>query len=243
MKFTYQYRTGDNVLHNGTVCASDRDAAFSKLRARGIKPSRLEDAPGFFNKLFGKGKRWIAIGILAFLVAALALALNKTTRPIIVGDVNGESSQRHQIYGDPAIMDAMLSDGFSNIFSNIGERYLAAYAMPGSSVSQTVRLKAPDELLTCLTNKIDFLPTDSREVAELKAIVNGLKDELREYLSDGKGTAVSFMRRLDERQEEERLIYLRVKNELEENPNPDLWEERNRSLREMGIRTIPRPRK
>ena len=238
MKFAYQYRTGDNVLHDGTVCAADRDAAFSDLRARGIKPSRLTEAPGFFNKLFGKGKRWIAIGVLAILVAMLSFALRTKSRPAD----GGESSQRHQIYGDPAIVDTMTADGFSSVFSNVGERYLAAYAMPGSSAPQTVRLATSDELTTCLTNKVTILRDDPREVAELKAIVNGLKDELREYLADGVGTAATFMRRLEERQEEERMIYRRVQNELEENPDPVIWEERNRSLREMGIRTIPRPR-
>ena len=62
-------------------------------------------------------------------------------------------------------------------------------------------------------------------------------------MSDGEGTAAMFMRRLEERQEEERLIYRRVQNELEAVNDPALWEERNRSLREMGIRTIPRPRR
>lgn len=242
MKFTYQYRTADNILHDATVRASDRDDAYAILKARGIKPSRLDEAPGFFNKLLGKGKRWILIALLAAIVAALAFALRTKTRPVIVGGVSGESSQRHQIYGDPAIIDDMMADGFASVFSNMGERYLAAYAMPGSSTTQTLRLKSPDELTSCLTNKIVFSETDSREVAELKAIVNGIKDELREYLSDGEGTPVSFMRRLEERQEEERLIYRRVQNELETNPDPALWEERNRSLREMGIRTIPRPK-
>lgn len=241
MKFTYQYRTGDNVLHSGSIKAADKDAAFAALRARGIKPSRLAEAPGFFNKLFGKGKRWLAIAVLCALVCALLLALRVKTRPIVVGGL-GESSQRHQIYGDPAIIDEMTADGFSRVFSNIGERYLAAYAIPGSSAAQMVRLVTPDDLLTCLTNRVAFDEDDSREVIELKAIVNGLKEELREYLSDGVGTAASFIRRLEERQEEERLIYRRVQNELEANPDPALWEERNRSLREMGIRTIPRPR-
>lgn len=72
MKFNYEYRTSDNKLHGGVVCAASREDAFTALKARGINPARVVEAPGFFNKLFGKGKRWIAIGVLAF---ALALAL------------------------------------------------------------------------------------------------------------------------------------------------------------------------
>ncbi len=243
MKFVYQFRTRDNVLHSGVIRAVDKEAAFAELRAQGIKPSRMDDAPGFFNKLFGKGKRWIVIALLIVAVVSLVLALRRKAQPIVVGGELGESSQRHQIYGDPAVIDDMVSDGFSSVFPNTAERYLAAYAMPGSEVSQTVRLRSPEELGSCLTNKIVFLADDTREVGELKAIVNGIKDELREYLSDGVGTCASFIRRLEERQDEERLIYRRVKNELDANPDPRVWEDRNRSLREMGIRTIPRPKK
>lgn len=243
MKFTYQYRTADNVLHDAAIHAADKDAAYAILKARGIKPSRLDEAPGFFNKLLGKGKRWIVIAVLAIIVAALAFALRSKSRPVIVGGVSGESSQRHQIYGDPAIIDEMTANAFADVFATPGERFLAAYAMPGASTPQPIRLNSPDDLAACLTNKIVFSESDTREAAELKAIVNGIKDELREYLSDGEGTPASFMRRLEERQEEERLIYRRVKNELDANPDPALWEERNRSLRDMGIRTIPRTKK
>ena len=72
MKFNYEYRTSDNKLHAGSVRAATREDAFSALKARGINPARVTEAPGFFNKLFGKGKRWIAICVLAL---ALVLAL------------------------------------------------------------------------------------------------------------------------------------------------------------------------
>ena len=64
MKFNYEYRTSDNVRHTGVIAASDREAAFAALKAQGIRPGCLAEAPGFFNKLFGKGKRWLAIGVL-----------------------------------------------------------------------------------------------------------------------------------------------------------------------------------
>ena len=241
MKFIYHYRTGDNVLHEGEVNATDRDSAFTLLRTRGIRPSRLEEAPGFFNKLFGKWKRWMAIFALGLAVVALVFALRVKSRQIAAAGL-GEVSERHQIYGDPAIIEEMTANGFSNVFMLAGERFLACYAMPGSESAAAVRLKSPDDLRLCLSNKIRFSEVDPREVNELKSIVNGIKEELREYLSDGEGTPASFVRRLEERQEEERLIYRRVKNELEANPDPVLWEERNRALREMGIRTIPRPK-
>ena len=71
MKFIYQYRTPDNVQHEGTICAATKDAAYDQLRARGVRPGRMVEAPGLFNKLFGKGKRWIAIGALGGTCLAL----------------------------------------------------------------------------------------------------------------------------------------------------------------------------
>lgn len=242
MKFTYQYRTGDNVLHNGTVNAANKDAAFAALRSRGVKPSRLTEAPGLVNALFGKGKRWLLIGALGLVIAGLLVALRSAEKRLDILSNPAEVAERHQIYGDPAIIEEMVADGFANVFALDGERFLARYAMPGATMTRPARLKSPDALTACLTNTIAFADGDSREVTELKEIVNGLKEELRAYLSDGVGTASSFMRRLEERQEEERLIYRRVQNELEANPDPALWEERNKALREMGIRTIPRPR-
>ncbi len=241
MKFEFQYRTRDNVLHGGTIRAADKDAAFAALRSKGLKPSRLTEAPGFFNALFGKGKRWMAIAVLSALLLLTPLFFADSRAP--ASDSRFPTvSERHQIYGDPAIISEMTADGFASVLTCDGERFLAGYAMPGEARPSAVRLKSADDLAACLTNEIAFAEGEPREVAELKAIVNGLKEELRDYLSDGEGTCASFIRRLEERQEEERMIYRRVRNELEENPDPALWEERNKALREMGIRTIPRPR-
>ena len=40
------------------------EAAYAALRAQGIKAGHVDEAPGVFNKLFGKGKRWMAIAVL-----------------------------------------------------------------------------------------------------------------------------------------------------------------------------------
>lgn len=75
MRFLYTYRTSDNVEHEGAISASSRDAAYAALRERGIRAGRVTEAPGFFNKLFGKGKRWLAIGALAVVIGVLAVLL------------------------------------------------------------------------------------------------------------------------------------------------------------------------
>ena len=79
---------------------------------------------------------------------------------------------------------------------------------------------------------------DSREVRELKQIVNGMREELREYLANGNGTPRSYWRRLLERTQQEMQIYERIRRELENEKNPAVWEEKNEALRRLGLRTI-----
>ncbi len=75
LKFIYEYRTSDNKLHSAVINAASRELVFSTLKAQGINPSKVIEAPGLLNKLFGKGKRWIAIGVLAlaFILSLFAL--------------------------------------------------------------------------------------------------------------------------------------------------------------------------
>lgn len=83
MKFVYEYRTSDNIRHEATVSASNRDVAFAVLKERGIRPSRLEEAPGFFNRLLGKGKRWLAIVVLFVLLVITTLTLIRRDREFV----------------------------------------------------------------------------------------------------------------------------------------------------------------
>lgn len=240
MKFLYEYRTSDNAKHNGVIRAADREAAYALLKKQGIKPSRFSEAPGFFNKLFGKGKRWIAIGVLCAVCLVLCAVLIRTERKEQDARHKAQTSERHQIYGDPSIIEEIESSAYASVFTHPGERFLAYFAQPGREVPLAARCDA-DVVAACLTNAIVVAADDPREVAELKRIVNGIKDELRAYLEEG--GAADYIRQLRDRQREERMIYLRVLNELEGNPDPAIREERNKSLRELGLRTVPRPKK
>lgn len=85
MKFLYEYRTSDNAKHSGTISAASRDAAYAAIKVLGVRPSRVVEAPGFFNKLFGKGKRWLAIaalGVLVIIAIFVIHAENRTIRTI-----------------------------------------------------------------------------------------------------------------------------------------------------------------
>ena len=81
-------------------------------------------------------------------------------------------------------------------------------------------------------------PGDPREVRELKQIVNGMREELREYLANGNGTPRSYWRRLLERTQQEMQIYERIRRELENEKREAVWEEKNAALRRLGLRTL-----
>ena len=86
-----------------------------------------------------------------------------------------------------------------------------------------------------------FLPDDTREVRELKQIVNGMRDEMRGYLANGNGTPRSYWRRLNERTAQEMQIFERTRRELEGEKSEEVWERKNDALRRLGLRTITSP--
>ena len=238
MKFLYEYKTKDNERREGVMAASSRDDVFRLLKAKGIRPSKVTLAPGFFNRLLSFGKRGFAIVVLALATVGLAIALGRARTPAAPHSL--QVSERHQIYGDPSIIEEMESTDYANVFTHPGERFLANFAQPGREVLPSARCE-PALVAASLTNAIVFAEDDSREIVELKRIVNGIKAEMRAYLEAG--SAADYVRELWNRQREEQMIYKRVLNELEDNPDSALREERNRSLRELGLRTVPRPKK
>ena len=251
MKFSYQYRTKANELKFGTVCAADKDAAYALLRSQGVKPSRLEEAPGFWNKLLGKGKRWLAIAVLGVAVVVAALVIHSNTRTIRSIEQSQEafdSPLRRQIIGDAAVIEKGIRTGWSDVFPLEGDRFLASFAIPG--VPAAVRSTTEEKLREALDapSTKHQAPSTSLEARQIVAIVTGMKRELRNYLAAG-GTLVSYGRRLTARQDSEIAYYNRAKTELEsaaksrigEQKILALWEEKNEELRNLGIRLLPMP--
>ena len=137
-----------------------------------------------------------------------------------------------------------------------GDKMLAVFAQPGKLMcakgvnprrlgtgngerGTVFEAYAKDELAT--DKDIQIAADDSREVRELKQIVNGMREEMRGYLANGNGTPRSYWRRLNERTLSEMQIYERIRRELEKETRPEIWEQKNESLRILGLRTIPAP--
>ena len=246
MKFLYEYRTPDNAKHDGVICASDRENAYALLKKQGVKPCRFEEAPGVFNKLFGKGKRWIAIVALTVLCGILAVVVMREGGGAVGLDATLDSPLRRQPLGDAAVIDRGIRTGWAEVFDLEGERFLASFAVPGVPAGQ--RSTTEGEIRKALESPLRRSPDDGIEARQIRAMVEGMKDELREYLAD-EGTIAEYGRELVRRQEQEIGYYNRVKVELEtamkakvgKREIEDLWERENAKLRKMGIKLIPLP--
>ena len=246
MRFVYEYRTSDNVRHKGEVCAANREAAYDLLRKQGVRPGSLADAPGVFNKLFGKGKRWLAIGVLSLGVIAFAVYAMVLRRASLVP----QESSRSQIYGDPTVLQLCEAQGWTNVFPCAADCFLAAYAIPGRVVSG-VNAPATSELVEASRSPVSIEPVDEPEVSQMKRMVNGMKRELSEYLAAG-GDVGGYVAQLRERQETEAVLFKSVSDRFdamrtlwrEKARRAELietWKSQNAYLRDMGLRSIPLP--
>ena len=246
--------------------AASREEVFAELRKRGIKAIKVVAADGSKANGEVRGVRKRAVAALVALAAVCAGVVTyfSGTRTVAVVAANSAmSSPRHQIYGDPAIMEPIERGDFGGILSREGDKMLAIFAQPGKlmcargvnprrlegignreeekekNMAQVFEAYAKNELGA--DKDIQITADDSREVRELKQIVNGMREEMREYLANGNGTPRSYWRRLNERTLSEMQIYERTRRELEKEARPEIWEQKNESLRILGLRSIPTP--
>lgn len=255
MKYTYAYKTSDGIRHEDSMDASSREEVFAALRRKGIKAIKVVAGDGSRanGELHGVRKRVVFVLVVAAAIAAAVVAtyMSRKTLPAASPPVN--SSPRHQIYGDPAVMEGLDKGEFATVLPRQGDRMLAMFAQPGrymcakgadprslSGTDAKVFAEYAEKELS-VDHDLQIAAGDSREFRELKQIVNGMRDEMRGYLANGNGTPRSFWRRLNERTAEEMRIYARVANELKNETSHEAWEEKNSALRRLGLRTIPNP--
>ena len=257
VKFIYSYTTRQNERREGlTISAPNRDAAYSELNKRGIRPYKLHPAPGIWNKMSAIGGRGLTIVVLVLIVGVLVtIALNMhkdiveleqdgDVREIVTGAIT--SKVRRQLIGDQGIIEKGIRTGWSDVFEHEGERFLASFAIPG--IPATVRTTNVASLEEALKREIPAAETDGMEAMQIKAMVDGMKDELRGFVKAG-GTIEQYGRRLVARQDAEIAIYNRTSNEIEQAVKSNLGkaeiaelvDRRNEELRRMGIKPIQMP--
>ena len=95
----------------------------------------------------------------------------------------------------------------------------------------------------------DSQQSGSLEARQIRAIVEGMKQELREFIANDKHTIVEYGQRLVQRQDQEIEYYNRAKSEIDaavearmpQDELLSLWESRNAQLRNIGVKLVPLP--
>jgi len=263
MKYTYAYKTSDGIRHEDVMNASSREEVFAELRKRGIKAIKVVAADGSKanGEVRGVRKRAVAIllalvalsvGIIAYLTGT-NFGTNRSDLPVPNSAVTDTMSNpyasaanvdktRRQVFGDEAIVAKGIRTGWADVFALEGDRFLASFAIPGVKAGQ--RNTSLKEFEASINSKCEISPDDSPEARQIKAMVEGMKDEARRYIAAG-GSIVDYGKRLTERQDAEIAIYERIKSEIEkakeslnEDEFMDVWERRNEELRNLGIKTV-----
>ncbi len=261
MKYTYAYKTSDGQRHEATMEAKCREDVFSALRAKGIKAIKVVAADGSKanGEVRGVRKRTVAALVALVAVAVGVVAFVEGTRTgadsAAIHGGRGDPGQqtaapRHQIYGDPVIVEAFERGHFEPYLTNRLDQLLAWFAQPGKLMCPegTDPRRVADTFAHELSvlgkseklSLIIITENDPREVRELKQIVNGLREEMAAYLENGNGTPRSYWRRLIQRTSQEAQIYERTRRELEHEKSDAVWEQKNDALRLLGLRTIPK---
>lgn len=250
MKFLYEYQDKANKRHRGSVDAPTRADAYAVLKQQGIKPIRCEEAPGFFNILFGKGKRWIAIIVLGALCVVLAVMVGVSTAPQLSPvDESLDSPIRRQPLGDTAVIEKGIRTGWAEVFAAEGDRFLASFAIPGTEPA--VRNVSEEKLREALgAQALDNSTNQTLEARQIRAIVSGMKRDINGLLKSG-WTLRDVGTALANRQEQEIAYYQRARTEIEtavrsgahRSAVEQLLDRRNASLRNLGIRLVSMPEK
>lgn len=253
MQYMYAYKSSDGVRHEETIEAESRESVFETLRAQGIRPIKVVATDG--SKANGEvvrpwRRRWLAWAALAGALAATVLfvALSVVRKPGAGGDMppkGGESGEvvqtvkqgervakpraRRQI-GLAVITATMPLDA---IFAHPSEAFLARFAEPGRIVEAEFSgdTELAEDFRDALEDPIMITAGDSAEIADLKRIVAGLKEEAKMMTASGR----TF---------EEAIAYFMAQQEMEARYRETILsrdasvEDKNKLLSAIGLETI-----
>ena len=244
MKYHYYYRNKENAVCDGWVEAADRNAVYAALREKGVKPF----------KVVGKnpwvvGGWWFVVGVIVAAVGAAVIA-GKSTRSPGQDSVAGLVGRvpRHQIYGDRAIIESGIKSDWAECGFDEGEKILARFAQPGTSaIIPGTAETAARVVAECLKRKLKPAAGDLLEYAQIKSIVESMKDEARQFVKEG-DTVEGYLDGLIDRQKQEMAFYnaaqqdvTNARETMGEDEFTTFWREKNAELRSIGVKTIPYP--
>lgn len=250
MKFRYVYKTSDGVRREGKIDAPTREDVFATLRTQKIRAIKVIACDGSKDNGADYGVRTQVVVTIAIVVALAAAgitgALFYAHDTASSFDHKTDETTRRQPIGDAVVIEKGIRTGWADVFDKPGDRFLASFAIPG--VPASIRTTTIVELQKALAEDCVAREDDTLEVRQIKSMVAGIKEEIREYLADG-GKLSDYCTRLVQRQETEIAYHQRIKTELEtaaqkhipKDELEELWEKRNETLRGMGIKLVPMP--
>ena len=225
MEFRYSYKTSDGVRHEDRITAPSRDEAFAVLRNRGIRPIKVIACDGSKENGARSGQDG-GRKLVLLLAAALLLAVAYSVFNMNAGDEKNPTKPKSKRAIESNVVEIKPEDRIakprprkqlsnqisdpSSFFLHESEAYLVRYAQPGRISDRkefTESLK--EDLLDSLEDIIVITPDDPREVAELKHIVAGLKEEASMILNGGK-SVTDLIAWFDERQKMEADYRMRI---------------------------------
>ena len=259
-RFRYIYRTADRKRLEAEIDAESRDAVFTRLREKGIRPikvialdgSKANGAPPVRPE-WRKGLVWAIVAFLAVVGGIGAFLAGRGATTVKDGSQEGDKTPaslatplaRQTIPGNRTrILEAM-----SSAFNTATEKALAQFAEPGREfLLPEAQIDEPD-VKTALAKPLTFSASEFSESIDLKRIVSGMKRELNSYIALG-GTWNDYLEELVKRQKLE-ISYRQNANQKihdaldGERPDKakayDYWLKANAQLQSMGIYPLPLP--
>ena len=256
MQYMYAYKSSDGVRHEDTIEAESRESVFETLRAQGIRPIKVVAMDG--SKANGEvvrtwRRRWLAWAALAGAMAATVLfvALSGVRKPEAAGgtppkgDASGEvpptvqAAKQGERVAKPRVrrqigLAAITAEiPLDAIFAHPSEAFLARFAEPGRIVEADFSDDAElaEDFRDALEDQIFITAGDSAEIADLKRIVAGLKEEAKMMTASGR----TF---------EEAIAYFMAQQEMEARYRETILsrdasvEDKNKLLSAIGLETI-----
>ena len=186
----------------------------------------------------------------AFVVPELSTAGNAQAKKAGM-ERPAKAEARAQLRGTEARIERAKAHGDRRIFVHDSECYLSNFAIPGEQVPPTpFEQDMVDDLMKALDEPINIdMAEDTETDIQMKNIVQGMKDEIKEYLKNG-GKIEDYLSELQKRQDREASYYSEAfalvnKSAKEDDPAMayELWKKTNEHLQSQGIRTMPLPRR
>lgn len=252
--------------------AESREAVFVELRKKGIKAIKVvaSDGSKANGEIHGVRKRVVATLVIAAVAATASLyfLLPRSGSSVPLPAVNNPRLIATPLPRQPVNGDRSRIEAAANSFKHTAEVFLAQFAEPGRmpkiaagntsstlTVPQTI-WPSSVEIEAALADPIDFQSSEFTEQIDLKRIVVGMKDEIRQYLQGG-GDANGYIQDLIKRQRTEIEQREKAEARLNELLFPKRYEQHtidlksayqywllaNAQLKSMGIYELPLPEK